>query len=154
MTGRITHGHTRGRSTTPEFRTWVAMRQRCHYPNSEKYPEYGAQGIKVCDRWRTSFEAFLADMGPRPAGTTLDRYPNQSGDYEPSNCRWATAKEQAQNRKPDPVSANKSKTHCPQGHPYSGANLRVTASGDRKCRECDRLRAQRLRTAAREASHV
>jgi hypothetical protein len=143
MTGRATHGHTRGRKTTPEFNTWLAMRQRCHDQNHAKYPAYGAKGIRVCERWRESFEAFLEDMGPRPKGMTLDRKENALG-YEPSNCRWATPKEQAKNRRAPKVVL---KTHCPSGHPYSGTNLRITKSG-KKCKECERLRAAATRRAA------
>jgi hypothetical protein len=73
------------------------MKQRCRDTNSPNYYLYGGAGVNVCDRWINSFENFLADMGERPVGTTLDRYPNQKGNYEPNNCRWATPKEQANN---------------------------------------------------------
>jgi hypothetical protein len=81
-----------------EYKTWKDMRRRCANSNHKDYPRYGGRGIKVCDRWRDSFANFYADMGARPAGTTLDRYPNGDGNYEPSNCRWATRLEQSQNR--------------------------------------------------------
>lgn len=78
---------------------WSRMVARCTRPDDLAFGKYGGRGIKVCDRWRESFEAFLADMGPRPSmDHSIDRYPNPRGNYEPGNCRWATREEQARNR--------------------------------------------------------
>jgi hypothetical protein len=93
----VTHGHYRLGKGTPTYRTWQMMRQRCENPKDSHYPEYGARGIAVCERW-LKFENFLADMGERPDACTLDRI-DTLGDYESSNCRWATASEQMHNRR-------------------------------------------------------
>ena len=85
------------RVASPEYRTWQMMRNRCLNPNAQDYEYYGGRGITICDQWST-FDGFLADMGRRPAPEyTLDRI-NSDGDYGPSNCRWATRKEQSRNR--------------------------------------------------------
>jgi hypothetical protein len=82
-------------TATPLHKVWASMRERCNNPRAKSYQYYGARGVKVCARWN-SFEAFIADMGPRPKGKSIERRDND-GNYEPSNCYWATAYEQAQN---------------------------------------------------------
>lgn len=90
---RTTHGLT----NTPEYMTWTNMKTRCYNTAYHLYPNYGGRGIKVCDRWLNSFESFLEDMGPRPLGTSIDRFPDKDGNYEPGNCRWATSIQQQNN---------------------------------------------------------
>lgn len=89
---------THGMTKTKTFKSWDSMKQRCANPVSPDYYKYGERGITVCDRWIHSFDNFLEDMGERPKGRTLDRIDND-GNYEKSNCRWATTVEQLSNRR-------------------------------------------------------
>ena len=101
------HGHSSG---TPTYRTWSGMKTRCTNPSHHEYHRYGGRGITICKRW-LKFENFLADMGERPAGLTIERKNNNLG-YSKNNCRWATYQEQAQN---------------------TATNLMLTFNGETRC---------------------
>lgn len=87
-----------GMKNTPEYRTWIDMKKRCYNANSKDYKDYGQRGITVCDKWLHSFLAFYEDIGKRPVGLSIDRI-DVDGNYESSNCKWSTPKEQARNRR-------------------------------------------------------
>lgn len=164
------------------------MKQRCLDRNRPAYPAYGGRGIRISQKW-LSFLGFLEDMGPRPAGSSLERKNNDRG-YCKSNCKWADRFEQARNhRRHVRFTANgttkcvgqwahetglgyttikwrmergwpvekvlskdtshgkyqRSKTRCPAGHTYTSKNTYISPNGNRKCRTCNRIRAQKLR---------
>lgn len=85
-------------ASSPEYKTWIRIRKRCSDPTWHNYAHYGGRGIKVCEKWSASFEAFLGDVGLRPSPLhSLDRYPDNDGDYAPGNVRWGTKAQQSQN---------------------------------------------------------
>lgn len=95
----VTHGHTIGKRIPSEYNTWKGMRRRCLNPSNPRYALYGGRGIRVCDRWLDSFQAFLDDVGPKPSPAhSLDRI-DTNGDYEPGNVRWATQQTQCRNQR-------------------------------------------------------
>lgn len=95
----FTHGHWKNNKPTTEWLSWMAMKNRCYNKNHKDYKYWGEKGVIVCDRWLESFENFYNDMGDKPTSKhSIDRI-NPFGNYEPSNCRWATAKEQANNKR-------------------------------------------------------
>lgn len=91
----LSHGMTK----TPIYTVWANMKRRCYGVNASHYSDYGGRGIKVCDEWKNSFEAFYKYVGDRPKGMTLDRI-DVNGNYEPGNVRWATQQQQVENRRP------------------------------------------------------
>lgn len=101
-----------GGGRTKEYRAWFNMRARCFNPEHRQYGNYGGRGITVCDRWQ-DFANFLADVGPKPSPKhTLDRHPDNDGNYEPGNVRWATAKEQNRNQRRTRKVTYGSRTMC------------------------------------------
>lgn len=102
---------THGGKGSPEYMVWVNMRHRCVNPKAANYLYYGGRGITVCERW-ASFENFIVDMGPRPSPRhTIDRVDNDKG-YFPENCQWATAQEQARNRRSSQMITHNGRTQC------------------------------------------
>lgn len=101
-----------GLSYAPEYRAWQTMRLRCTETSNPAYKNYGGRGVKVCDRWLGSVQAFIDDMGPKPSPKhELDRIDND-GNYEPGNCRWATRKVNDRNRRSNRVVAFRGESHA------------------------------------------
>ena len=110
MTRYSAHGHAQVGKMSPTYNSWRAMKARCLNPRDHKYAYYGGQGVTVCDRW-LDFDNFLADMGERPAGMTLDRKENAEG-YSLDNCRWASADTQKRNRSDNQWVTMLGRTQC------------------------------------------
>jgi hypothetical protein len=136
MSGKPRHGLSGSRT----YSSWASMRDRCLNPNATKYPNYGAKGVTVCERWNL-FENFLEDMGLRPESTSLDRYPDRTGNYEPGNCRWATPHEQNLNRR---KYYKKPQSLCRRGHTL------VQGPVQKECRICHNETVKRYRQRLKE----
>lgn len=136
---------THQQTNTRIYHTWESMKQRCLNPNIPTWRYYGGRGITICDRW-LDFSQFLADMGDRPEGTSLDRI-DPDGNYEPGNCRWATMLEQTANKRPHGKT-----THCAKGHEFTPENTYIDKRGDRSCQTC--RRASSARAVARRPRPV
>lgn len=108
-----THGACKVPGYTPEYRIWCHIIDRCTNPRAPRFLDYGGRGIKMCDRWRNSFPQFLSDIGPRPSPKhSLDRYPDNDGNYEPGNCRWATCQQQNRNQRSTVFLTLNGETEC------------------------------------------
>ncbi len=120
--GKIQHGHAFKGHRSKEYTAWTNMKVRCYRPTFKQFSDYGGRGIIVCHRWRYSFSLFLADMGLCPPNHSLDRIDN-NGNYEPSNCKWSTWREQGLNKR--------ARETCKLGHP-----LDMRQGKWRRCRIC------------------
>lgn len=101
----------KGQRETPEYKAWKSMKERCTNTKTPSFASYGGRGITVCSRWARSFKNFLADVGLRPSAKhTLDRFPDNNGNYEPGNVRWATRSEQARNRRSNRIITHEGKS--------------------------------------------
>jgi len=111
--GITIHGESSQKSKSPEYMAWKSIKTRCLNPKAKNYANYGGRGITICDSWRDSFPAFLSDVGRRPSPQhSIDRKDNVNGHYEPGNVRWATAMEQANNRRNNRLITFRGVTQC------------------------------------------
>lgn len=117
----------KGKTKHPLYKTWSNMIARCEIPGASQYSNYGGRGISVCDLWRNSFDAFVEDMGERPAGYSIDRI-DVNGNYEPTNCRWASRNEQARNtQKARLITIDGKSFHVAELQEKYGVNMRTIA---------------------------
>lgn len=137
MAGKPRHGQSASRT----YSSWASMRDRCLNANATKYPVYGGSDIRICKRWNR-FENFLQDLGARPKGKSLDRFPDKDGNYTPNNCRWATAHEQNLNRR---KYTKKPKLLCKRGH------LLIQGPVQKECRICHNETVKRYRERIKNA---
>lgn len=136
--GVVKHGHAINGKESLAYRSWMAMTKRCRSKRGQRHWKYyNGRGIRVCRRWlgKSGFANFLADMGERPRGKTIDRL-DSNGNYEPTNCRWATSFQQQENKRPRTL-----RTHCLRGHELTSANVYVRVNGRRQCLKCMRCAA-------------
>lgn len=140
-------GRGQGQKPSAEYVAYLAMNQRCYYTKGKSYENYGGRGVRVADEWRGEggFEKFLAHVGRKPSPShSLDRYPNNDGNYEPGNVRWATRQEQSNNRRPRTKGFRHKnpRQSCRNGHPY--------ADGCRQCPICLKAKQARADQVRRE----
>lgn len=127
----------------PLFTCWLGIRQRCTDPRHKAFPDYGGRGIKMCERWANSVDAFVADMGPRAPGLSIERK-DVNGHYEPGNCCWATREQQARNKRNTKltdddvaeilaaVQSGVPPAHITLWYPISAAHVRMLVRGQRR----------------------
>jgi hypothetical protein len=130
----VSHGESAPGRWTAEYRAYANMLTRCYNKQSTRYEDWGGRGVSVCDEWRSNYLSFLRDVGRRPSSShSLDRWPNQNGNYEPGNVRWATVDQQCRNKRSNIIISAFSKTmtliewaeHL--GLPYKTLHSRVNA---------------------------
>lgn len=114
VSAKLTHGESKRKNkASVEYEAWCGMIKRCTNPSDKLYHHYGGRGIRVCDVWLNSFEDFLKDVGRKPSSQhSIDRYPDNNGDYEPGNVRWATQKEQMRNTRANHLVTINGETRC------------------------------------------
>lgn len=109
--GNFRHGYGRkGEKRAPEYNVWASIKARCLNPNTANFADYGGRGIRLCEQWM-DFSKFIADMGPRPDGCSIERRDND-GNYEPGNCFWATRTEQNRNTRRNRYLTHNGETRC------------------------------------------